>query len=96
MFMDLTIQYVPPAFKRVTYGLSVRNVFSNVGDIPVQNLARDCQPVSAGICASLPGSSSSNIPTVGKPIGVGTAYGPYIVFPNQQPVNAVFYVQAQL
>jgi hypothetical protein len=88
---------VPPSYKRFTYGLAIRNLFTTAADIPVQNLARDCQPVSAGVCASLPGSSSSNNPpTVGKPLGVSSSIEPYIVFPNQQPVNVIFYVQAQI
>jgi hypothetical protein len=94
MLMDLTIQYVPPSYNRTTYGISIHNLFSNVADIPVQNLARNCQPVSAGVCASLPGSASSNIPpTVGVPVGVPNANGAYIVFPNQAPINVVLYAQ---
>ena len=92
--MDLTIQYVPPRYKRTTYGMFIRNLFSNATDIPVQNLARDCQPVSAGVCASLPGSASSIIPpTVGRPLGVGSPYGAYITYPNQAPINIVLYAQ---
>ena len=95
--MDLTIQYVPPNFKRTTYGMFIRNLFSNAADIPVQNLARDCQPVSAGVCASLPGSSSSFLPpTVGHPLGVGNPYGAYIVYPNQAPINVTLYAQVGL
>lgn len=93
---DVTIQYIPLNFKHMTYGLSVRNLFSNTSDIPVVNLARDCQPVSTGICASLPGSSSSNDPTHHNPIGVNGANGPYIIFPNQAPINVRLYVQMGL
>ncbi|MBV8163194.1 MAG: TonB-dependent receptor [Candidatus Eremiobacteraeota bacterium] len=95
--MDLTIQYVPPNFKRTTYGMFIRNLFSNAADIPVQNLARNCQPVSAGVCGSLPGSSSSFLPpTIGRPLGVGNPYGAYIIYPNQAPINVTLYAQVGL
>ena len=98
MITDLTIAWTPPAYRRITYGMYIQNLFSNVSDVPVVNLARDCQPVSTGVCGNLPGSGSSIDPTHLPPVGQGGfgSSGPYIVFPNQEPINVSLYAQASL
>ena len=91
---DLTIEIAPPG-KTITYGVSATNLFNQLSDVPVVNVTRLMIPVSNGNYA-YGGNLTANDPSHTTPLGVGTTYAPYIIFPNQIPLLLRFYIQAKV
>jgi len=92
---DLTIEYRQPG-TRLTYGFAIVNLFDQVADIPVVNMTRAELPVMTGVFTATHLSAPSTSAEYGIPIGVGSSYGPYILFPNQPPLTLRLYAQYQL
>ena len=91
---DVTIELARPN-TGITYGIAITNLFDQVADVPVFNVARPLQPVSTGQFYCLPGNTS-NGPGYGPPTSVGSSCQPYIVFPNQPPIAVRAYIQVKL
>ncbi len=89
---DITFELSPPNNKRgLKYGLQIRNVFNQTAGIPVPNYTQYCQLVYTGLCAQ---SGPSIIDKYhGPQITYGSTSGPYVSYPNLQPITARFYVQ---
>ncbi|MBD5603759.1 MAG: TonB-dependent receptor [Candidatus Eremiobacteraeota bacterium] len=89
---DITFELSPPNNKRgLKYGLAITNVFNQTAGIPVPNYTQYCQLVSTGLCAQ---SGPSVIDkTHGPQVTYGGTSGPYVSYPNLQPIQARFYVQ---
>jgi len=79
----------------VTYGIAITNVTNLTAGLPAPNYAYNCQLVYAGQC------SASGTPNIQDqyhhiPVVFGSASGPYIVYPTEQPMQVRLFIQASL
>ncbi len=89
---DITFEISPPNNKRgFKFGVIVHNVFDQTAGIPVPNYTQYCQLVYTGLCAQ---SGPSVIDkTHGPQITSSSTTGPYVSYPNLQPIQVRFYAQ---
>jgi Carboxypeptidase regulatory-like domain/TonB dependent receptor len=91
---DVTIELSKPN-TGMTYGIAITNLFNQVADVPVANVANAIEPVTTGRYYCQPGNTSTGTGYT-QPVGVGAACQPYIVFPNQPPISVRIYAQMKL
>jgi hypothetical protein len=94
LFTDVTIELSRPG-TGATYGIAISNLFDEVADVPVVNLARPLQPVANGHYYCLPGTTTT-APGYTQPTSVGSSCQPYIVYPNQPPFTLRAYIQVKI
>ena len=80
----------------MTYGFAITNLFNQVADVPVANVANAIQPVATGRYYCLTREHLDRDRLHAVPVGVGSACQPYIVFPNQPPISVRIYLQMKL
>ncbi|MBV8281406.1 MAG: TonB-dependent receptor, partial [Candidatus Eremiobacteraeota bacterium] len=78
--------------KAVTYGILITNLTNVTAGLPAPNYAINCQLVSAGQCAAF-GTPNVQDQYHHTPVLFGSASGPYIVYPTQQPMQVRAFIQ---
>jgi len=94
---DMTIEMPAGAHSPVRLGVQLQNIFGLTADLPVLNLLRAGTLTSSGNFTSNGGlTSSPSDPSHTQLVGIGSTYGPYIIYPNGTPFGCRFYAQVKL
>jgi len=77
----------------VRYGILITNVTNVTAGLPAPNYAVNCQLVYAGQCSAF-GTPNVQDQYHHIPVVFGSASGPYVVYPNQPPMQVRAFIQA--